>query len=108
MSKICSNARIVNNFTFLCNISVKRFRSFSTSKMTSVESITEGSATIYVTNAKSTDVFYNPVQQFNRDMSVAAINQFVQDRKNDTMFEEKDGLTVLEALSATGLRSIRS
>merc|ERR1711962_1563850 len=27
-----------------------------------------------------TDVFYNPVQQFNRDISVAAINQFVQDR----------------------------
>ena len=107
MSKICSNARFVNNFTFLCNRSVERFRSFSTSKMTAVESITEGSATIYVTNAKSTDVFYNPVQQFNRDMSVAAINQFVQDRKNDTMFEDKDGLTVLEALSATGLRSIR-
>ena len=71
------------------------------------ESITEGSTTIYVTNAKSTDVFYNPVQQFNRDMSIAVINQFVKDRENDEVFKEKGGLTILEALSATGLRSIR-
>ena len=107
MSKICSNTRFVNNFYILCNRSIEKFRNFSTSNMTSAESITEGSATIYVTNAKSTDVFYNPVQQFNRDMSVATINQFIQDRKNDTLIEGKDGLTVLEALSATGLRSIR-
>jgi tRNA (guanine26-N2/guanine27-N2)-dimethyltransferase len=71
------------------------------------ESITEGSTTIYVTNAKSTDVFYNPVQQFNRDMSIAVINQFVKDRENDEVFKEKGGLTILESLSATGLRSIR-
>ena len=51
------------------------------------ESITEGSTTIYVTNAKSTDVFYNPVQQFNRDMSIAVINQFVKDRENDEVFK---------------------
>ena len=73
----------------------------------SVESITEGSTTIYVTNAKSTDVFYNPVQQFNRDMSIAVINQFVKDRQTDEDFKDKEGLTILEALSATGLRSIR-
>lgn len=71
---------------------------------TSTESITEGSATIHVTNAKSTDVFYNPVQQFNRDMSIAVINQFAKDRESEG---QKGGLKILEALSATGLRSIR-
>ena len=102
-----SGRSVVKNFVILCNISSKTLiRSFSTT-MTSFESITEGSTTIYVTNAKSTDVFYNPVQQFNRDMSVAVINQFVKDRQEDNSFKEKGGVSVLEALSATGLRSIR-
>ena len=66
----------------------KILRSMSTNMTTSEsESITEGSTTIYVTNAKSTDVFYNPVQQFNRDMSIAVINQFVKDRENDEVFK---------------------
>ena len=77
----------------------------SSSRMASPESITEGSATIYVTNEKSTDVFYNPVQQFNRDMSVAVINQFAKDKKSES--DDFKGLQILEALSATGLRSIR-
>ena len=60
-------------------------------------------------------VFYNPVQQYNRDLSVSVISAFQQE-----YFEEKRAiaekkqrdfikpkLKILEALSATGLRSIR-
>jgi len=36
--------------------------------------ITEGSATILFPNDNA--VFYNPIQEFNRDLSVAAIKQF--------------------------------
>ena len=47
------------------------------------------------------------VQQFNRDMSIAVINQFAKDRENDEKYKFEEGLTIMEALSATGLRSIR-
>ena len=90
--------------SILSQIIRKTFHFHKISSMITPESITEGSATIHVTNAQSTDVFYNPVQQFNRDLSVAVINQFASDREKDEKFEN---LTILEALSATGLRSIR-
>ena len=70
-------------------------------------SVKEGLATIQVTNETSTDVFYNPVQQFNRDMSIAVINQFIKDNEKEEKKHHLDNITVLEALSATGLRSIR-
>ena len=70
-------------------------------------SVTEGLATIHITNESSTDVFYNPVQQFNRDVSIAVISQFIEDNKKDEKYHFKEGITILEALSATGLRSIR-
>ena len=54
-------------------------------------------------------VFYNPVQEFNRDTSILVINEF-----NELLKEEKeakakahDGISVFEALAATGLRSCR-
>lgn len=92
--------------------------------------VTEGKATILFPKDQ---VFYNPVQQFNRDLSVAAIRtyseSFITKRQlrkqawdktqrkppkeanpsttatngNDTQRK----ITVLEALSATGLRAIR-
>lgn len=48
------------------------------------------------------NIFYNPVQEFNRDLSIAVLSQYSneKDKKNS-------GLRILEALSATGLRSIR-
>ena len=54
-------------------------------------------------------VFYNPVQEFNRDFSVMAINQFAEMVKQEKADKNKEfkGLNVLEALSATGLRSVR-
>ena len=51
------------------------------------------------------------VQEFNRDISIAAIQQFLETRscESETSQGSKEnyGVKVLEALSATGLRSIR-
>nr|CAA11801.1 tRNA (Guanine-N2-)-Methyltransferase [Schizosaccharomyces pombe] len=121
---------------------------FSTAMMSGASaSLTEGSAIIPFSNPN--EVFYNPVQQFNRDLSVTAIRAWSETRskkivakshhrhqlldqnselsqenltKCDTTHDfEKNcsektdstsadniaGFTILEALSATGLRSIR-
>lgn len=63
------------------------------------EELIEGSArAIY----KKGDVFYNPVQVVNRDLSVQLLRWFVRDRGADA-----PPIRILEALSATGLRSVR-
>ena len=59
--------------------------------------IHEGSA--IVTGQDNTTVFYNPVQEFNRDMSIAILSKFGE------VFA--DPLIIYEGLSATGLRSVR-
>lgn len=60
--------------------------------------ITEGKATISFEKGK---VFYNPVQEFNRDLSIAAISVY------QGLVKRPQGLSIAECLSATGLRSIR-
>ncbi|CAO1340809.1 unnamed protein product [Diamesa tonsa] len=83
--------------------------------------IVEGSATIY----EEGQVFYNPVQEFNRDISICVLNTFskiyqeeIEIKKTkkrqkhngidpDSTVEQTGKLKILEALSATGLRSIR-
>ncbi|XP_318825.5 tRNA (guanine(26)-N(2))-dimethyltransferase [Anopheles gambiae] len=95
-------------------------------KTGSLKTIREGSAEILVAE----HVFYNPVQEFNRDLSICVLTTFSRiyqreksaerQRKNasddatngvDTKLEagvkHENGLRILEALSATGLRSIR-
>lgn len=54
-------------------------------------------------------VFYNPVQEFNRDFSIMAINEFNELLKEEKAKKNKEhqGIKVLEALAATGLRSVR-
>ncbi|XP_075979726.1 tRNA methyltransferase 1 isoform X2 [Anticarsia gemmatalis] len=93
---------------------------------TNQKSIKEGKAEICLTTEK---VFYNPVQEFNRDLSIAVLTVFSEDYKAEkiakaekrasnkgenitedvegTTENEKIDITILEALSATGLRSIR-
>jgi tRNA G26 N,N-dimethylase Trm1 len=44
-------------------------------------------------------VFYNPVQIFNRDVTVLAIATFAR--------QQSHRVNILDALSASGLRSIR-
>ncbi|GBB88886.1 hypothetical protein RclHR1_01550020 [Rhizophagus clarus] len=82
--------------------------------------ITEGKASILF--PKDNAVFYNKVQQFNRDMSVAAIRTwseiFLEEKekkarkiKEDSttiaQLKNNSSFTILEALAASGLRSIR-
>ncbi|GAM22306.1 hypothetical protein SAMD00019534_054810 [Acytostelium subglobosum LB1] len=70
-------------------------------------SITENSATIQYNSKK--EVFYNPVQEFNRDMSILMIRLFIEQRNKELVEKKKEPkkVKILEALSATGLRSIR-
>ncbi|KAF8928341.1 RNA methyltransferase tRNA(m5U54)methyltransferase [Dissophora ornata] len=102
--------------------------------------VTEGKATILFPDTN--EVFYNPIQEFNRDISIAAIrtwDEIFQEERSARRAEknarreanaakraqegleplpEKEypegfdpnaprGITILEALSASGLRSIR-
>jgi tRNA (guanine26-N2/guanine27-N2)-dimethyltransferase len=73
--------------------------------------VTEGKAEILFPSEK--DVFYNPVQEFNRDLTIAVINQaakpVLESRGVVPVLGEvhENGLTVLEALAASGLRSVR-
>ena len=80
--------------------------------------LTEGQATILLPTGN--DVFYNPVQEFNRDLSIAVIkawdHQRQEERKAKAAAKNKPvevGATftkpirILEALAASGLRSIR-
>ena len=74
------------------------------------EPISEGSAVIDLPKGV---VFYNPVQQFNRDLSIAVINTFQkvysEEKRNgkQNLQDEDAKISILEALSASGLRSIR-
>jgi tRNA (guanine26-N2/guanine27-N2)-dimethyltransferase len=49
------------------------------------------------------------VQEFNRDISILAINEFNQILTEERQAKQKphQGIKVLEALAATGLRSVR-
>lgn len=102
----------------------------------SLNFIKEGAAEILLSSTKN--VFYNPVQEFNRDLSVCALTVFSEDHQKDPHYKKRglkrkscedddsdshvnkenepalvpgkqveNGMTILEALSATGLRSIR-
>ncbi|EGR30356.1 hypothetical protein IMG5_133990 [Ichthyophthirius multifiliis] len=75
--------------------------------------ITEGLAQIQksytvVENGKTfqSEVFYNPVQIFNRDLTILVIKLFTNYLKEQ--YKEKFiGVNILDALSASGLRAIR-
>uniref|UniRef100_A0A7S4PCC0 tRNA (guanine(26)-N(2))-dimethyltransferase n=1 Tax=Paramoeba aestuarina TaxID=180227 RepID=A0A7S4PCC0_9EUKA len=82
-------------------------------------SVTENSATIYYRDKN--EVFYNPVQESNRDLSICVMKNFIalrqkewDEKQNKRIAKNPDATPyplrkprVLEALSATGLRSIR-
>jgi len=75
--------------------------------------VTEGKAKILFPTSTN-EVFYNPIQQFNRDLSIACIQEFTKLYKEDVQAgklkraaPEEVPITVLEALSATGLRAVR-
>lgn len=68
------------------------------------EAITEGAARVIFENKN--EVFYNPAQEVNRDLSVLVLRLFAEQMRQERG-EKFDGITILEALSATGLRSVR-
>ncbi|EGC33821.1 hypothetical protein DICPUDRAFT_48748 [Dictyostelium purpureum] len=72
-----------------------------------VVKVTENTTTILYNNQN--EVFYNPVQEFNRDMSILMIRMFIEEKKREMEAKGKPfkKVRILEALSATGLRSIR-
>lgn len=61
--------------------------------------VKEGQAECYFQKT-SNQVFYNPIQEFNRDLSIAALNTYSHTRDNKK-------LRLLEALAASGIRSMR-
>ena len=79
-----------------------------------MKEIREGGAVMLFPSTN--EVFYNPVQVFNRDLSVAVLNtysQVLQAEREELQQQKKQQqqqpqrIDVLEALSATGLRAIR-
>lgn len=55
-------------------------------------------------------VFYNPVQEFNRDFSINVIREYsklVNEELEAKQKKPKEGIKILESLAATGLRSVR-
>jgi tRNA (guanine26-N2/guanine27-N2)-dimethyltransferase len=67
------------------------------------EELVEGLARVIF---RKGDVFYNPAQVVNRDLSVLVL-RWLQRERSASSGGPTAGLRVLEALSATGLRSIR-
>jgi tRNA (guanine26-N2/guanine27-N2)-dimethyltransferase len=82
------------------------------SDLSQYDKITEGRASILV--PKENKVFYNPIQQFNRDISVLGIrawSQLFEAEPRNQRYVPKDPsepyIDVIEALSASGLRAVR-
>ena len=61
--------------------------------------VTEGKANCYFHKTKN-DVFYNPIQEFNRDLSISIMNTY-------SAMNDNKKLRILEALAASGIRSMR-
>lgn len=73
-----------------------------------VKIIKEGKAQLQVPKT----VFYNPVQEFNRDLSVLVLKTFLKHnvwhhKNEEKHVKNRGGIKILDALSASGLRSIR-
>ena len=65
--------------------------------------VSEGKADIF----QPPSVFYNPVQEFNRDLTIAVLNVYSNLQQNKVKKDsdpEFEGLRILEGLSASGLR----
>uniref|UniRef100_A0A915PJJ8 tRNA (guanine(26)-N(2))-dimethyltransferase n=1 Tax=Setaria digitata TaxID=48799 RepID=A0A915PJJ8_9BILA len=87
--------------------------------------IIEGAAKLDISSPAV--AFYNPAQQFNRDLTILVLQQFVEDRRKELEEKKYNGqneeppvkrsrklgtrddpeIRILDALSATGLRAIR-
>lgn len=98
-NNINNNKKIFKNSYCIVN-QIKNFDSTVMGEEKNV--IKEGKAEILVHDKK---VFYNPVQEFNRDLSIAVLTTYAHSLQKEQ--PNNEGLRILEALSASGLRSIR-
>src|SRR3954464_12621144 len=69
--------------------------------------IKEGNSSIY----QPETVFYNPAQEYNRDLSVLVLDTYLENElwkrsKKGRKYDQRQ-LNVLDALSASGLRGVR-
>ena len=62
---------------------------------TNFNKIKEGKAHVYFNKVKN-QVFYNPIQEFNRDLSIAVLNTYSKTNGDKQ-------LRILEALAASGI-----
>lgn len=72
--------------------------------------INEGKASIQQTNNDgSFSPFYNPAQELNRDLSVACIKSYLSyiNKKVKQETKSNDSVSIIDAMSATGLRAVR-
>ena len=60
--------------------------------------VKEGKANVYFNKVKN-QVFYNPIQEFNRDLSIAVINTYSSTNGNKK-------IRLLEALAASGIFNV--
>ncbi|RDD42090.1 tRNA (guanine(26)-N(2))-dimethyltransferase [Trichoplax sp. H2] len=121
--------KFIFNRSITCRSGFNSCQMDSNSSYSDMTKIEEGQAKILNDDQ---DAFYNPIQTFNRDISIAVIKQFIKTcqkevstqckvRRNLSAAVEKycnihsssylhamqKGFTIFEGLSATGLRSIR-
>jgi tRNA (guanine26-N2/guanine27-N2)-dimethyltransferase len=73
-----------------------------------VKIIKEGQAQLQVPKT----VFYNPIQEFNRDLSVLVLRTYLKynvwhHKREERHVTSRGGLKILDALSASGLRAVR-
>ena len=68
------------------------------------QSLSEGKATVLFPKT-DVDVFYNPVQELNRDLSIQIIGHYLTTAQTTAKQPYKP--LIVEALAASGLRSIR-
>jgi tRNA (guanine26-N2/guanine27-N2)-dimethyltransferase len=54
-------------------------------------------------------VFYNPIQVFNRDLTILVMQQYINNLREEKKNEKNpfEGVNIADALSASGLRTIR-
>lgn len=71
MKRVFRFKQLINNKRTMTTINTDVEMSSPDIDITQYNTVTEGTATILF--PKKNEVFYNPVQQFNRDMSIAAI-----------------------------------
>ena len=77
--------------------------------MNRVKNATGGKRQANEVNETRGAVYYNPVQEFNRDASIIVINEFNEVLREERLAKNKEheGIKVFEALAATGLHSVR-